>query len=339
MSSPSPAAAPAPAEALKPSAFETFLDKNFRTICYAVLVAIVAVAIYSILRHRAYEADVEAASAATAAKTVDDCDIVIQKYKGSTAAGNALLSKAKLLWEQNKKDSAVASLRDFAANYKDHPFYVQGLLGLATRLSAMGANEAKEADELLNQIVRDHKTSEVAGLAQMHIADRLWAQGKQDEAKKLYEEMPRLFPGQFFDDNQKRLDWLAAALPTKEVAAPKVPDALKAPAPGAAPAPAPGLPGIVPPINLTPGGTTMPIEVKPGATTIKPSEVKITPPNPKAELKVEPAKSPAPTATSPVVEMKLPPAAPKTEAPAPAPAPTPAPVPAPAPAAPAAPKP
>jgi len=318
MSSPSPAAAPAPADALKPSAFEAFLDKNFRTICYAVLVAIVAVAIYSILRHRAYEADVEAASAATAAKTVDDCDIVIQKYKGSTAAGNALLSKAKLLWEQNKKDSAVAALREFAASYKDHPFYVQGLLGLATRLSAMGTNEGKEADELLNQIVRDHKTSEVAGLAQMHIADRLWAQGKQDEAKKLYEEMPRLFPGQFFDDNQKRLDWLAAALPTKEVAAPKVPEALKAPAPGATATPTPGgLPGMVPPINLTPSGTTVPVEVKPsGAVTVGKPEVKITPPNPQPEIKMEPVKVTPLTATSPVVEMKLPPPAPKAEAPA-----------------------
>lgn len=331
MSSPSPVVAPAPADALKPSAFETFLDKNFRNICYAVLAIFVGVAVYSILRYRSHQADLEAASAATAAKTVEDCDIVIQKYKGSTAAGNAQLSKAKLLWEQNKKDSSVGALRDFVANYKDHPFHVQGLLSLATRLEAMGANEAKEADGLFDQIVRDHKTSEVAGLAQLRIADRLWAQGKKDEAKKLYEELPRLFPGQFFDENQKRLDWLAAALPTKEVDAPKVPEALKVPTPGAAPA-SPGA-GIIPPINLKSGATTLPVEIKPGATSSAQPQIKLNTPAgvQPVSAKVEPIKPVAPvTATSPVVEMKLPPPAPATKPeakPAPAPAaPVPAPV-------------
>lgn len=327
-------AAPLPAvESPKASSFEAFLDKNFRSICYAVLAIIIGVAVYSILRYRSHQADLEAATAAMSAKTVEDCDIVIQKYKGSTAAGNVVLMKARLLWEQNKKDSSVGALREFTANYKTHPFYVQGLLSLATRLEAMGANEAKEADSLFDQIVRDYKTSEIAGLAQLRIADRLWAQGKQDEARKLYDELPRLFPGQFFDENQKRLDWLAAALPTKEVDAPKVPEALKAPAPGATPTtPATG---IIPPINLKSGGTTMPIEIKPGTTSASQPQIKLeTPAGIQPQAKIEPVKPVAPvTATSPVVEMKLPPPAPKAEAPTPTPAP------APAPATPAAPKP
>jgi uncharacterized protein (TIGR02588 family) len=331
MSSSSPAAPVSVAETSKTSSFEAFLEKNFRSICYAALAIIIGVAVYSILRYRSHQADLAAATAATAAKTVEDCDIVIQKHKGSTAAGNAVLVKASLLWEQNKKDSAVGALRDFVANYKDHPFYVQGLLSLATRLEAMGPNEAKEADSLFDQIVRDHKTSEVAGLAQLRIADRLWSQGKQDEAKKLYDELPRLFPGQFFDENQKRLDWIAAALPTKEVAAPKVPEALKAPTPGAAPT-TPGA-GIVPPINLKSGGTTMPVEIKAGATSSAQPQIKLeTPAGVQPQAKVEPVKPAAPvtTATSPVVEMKLPAPAPQPEAKAgPAPA-----APAPAPAAP-----
>ena len=333
MSSPSPAAPAAVPETPKTSSFEAFLDKNFRSICYGLLVIMLSVAVYSILRYRSHQADLEAATAATAAKTVEDCDIVIQKHKGSNAAGNAVLMKARLLWEQNKKDSAVGALRDYVANYKDHPFYVQGLLSLASRLEAMGPNEAKEADSLFDQIVRDHKTSEVAGLAQLRIADRLWSQGKKDEAKKLYDELPRLFPGQFFDENQKRLDWIAAALPTKEVEAPKVPEALKAPTPGAAPT-APGA-NLVPPINLKPGGTTMPVEIKPGATSSTQPQIKLeTPAGVQPTAKVEPVKPVAPvtSATSPVVEMKLPAPAPKSEtkaepapaAPAPAPATPPA---------------
>lgn len=338
MSSPSPAAPVSVPETPTTSSFEAFLEKNFRSICYAMLAIIVGVAVYSILRYRNHQADLEAATAAMSAKTVEDCDIVIQKYKGSTAAGNTVLIKARLLWEQNKKDSAVAALRDFVANYKTHPFYVQGLLSLATRLETMGAKEAKEADGLFSEIVRDHKSSEIAGLAQLRIADRLWAEGKKDEAKKLYDEQPRLFPGQFFDENQKRLDWIAAALPTTEVEAPKVPEALKAPAPGAAPAPPPA--GIVPPINLKSGGATMPIEVKPNATSAIQPQIKLeTPAGVQPQGKVEPVK-PAPpvTATSPVVEMKLPVPAPKADAkPANAPVPaataSPAPIsPAPAPA-------
>ena len=314
MSSPSPAAPVTVPEAPQSSSFEAFLEKNFRNICYAVLAIMVGVAVYSILRYRNHQAELEAATAAMAAKTVEDFDIVIQKYKGSAAAGNAVLMKARQLWEQNKKDSAVGSLRDFVANYKSHPFYVQGLLALATRLEAMGANEAKEADGLFEQIVRDHKDSEVAGLAQLRVADRLWAQGKQDEAKKLYEELPRLFPGQFFDENQKRLDWIAAALPTKETPAPKVPEALKAPTPGApgAPAAAPGT-NLVPPINLKSGGTALPIEIKPGATTSTKPEVKVTPP-PAGNQPAKPAASAPATATSPVIEMKLPPPAPEADA-------------------------
>jgi predicted negative regulator of RcsB-dependent stress response len=258
MSTIAPHAADAP-PAPQVSALEAYLDKNFRKIVYACIAAIAVSAIYGILKYRSHQAAVEAAAAATAAKTVDDCDIVIQKYKGSVAAGNALLTKAKLLWDQNKKDSAVATLRDFVGNYTDHPFLVQGQLALGTRLEAMGTKEAAEAKTIYEKIVNDHKDSEVAGLAQIRIADLLWSEGKEDEAKKIYDELPRKFIGQFTERVSERTEWIGAALPTKEVEGPKVPDALKAPAtaPNAAPA-----------INLTPGkngtplGTSAPFEVK-----------------------------------------------------------------------------
>lgn len=329
------------------SALEAFLDKHFRTILYACVAAVVGTGISQLVKYRSHLAATEAAAAATAAKTVDDCDIVIQKYKGSVAAGNALLTKAKLLWDQNKKDPAVAALREFTSNYSDHPFIVQGLLALGSRLESMGGKDVAEAKTVFETIVSKHKDSEVAGLAQLRIADLLWSEGKEAEAKAIYDELPRKFIGQFGDRVQERVDWLAAALPTKEVEGPKIPDALKAPAPGAAPA-----------INISPGkdgspfgAMSKPFEVKAqpapapaAATTPAPSaakgpDVKATvPPAPKPptpqNIPVNPgaknAPPPAPTNLAPATSAPV--QAPKDSAPAPAKPAAPA---APAPAAPA----
>ncbi|MBL9142905.1 MAG: tetratricopeptide repeat protein [Verrucomicrobiaceae bacterium] len=331
------------------SALEAFLDKHFRTILYACVAAVVGTGIFQLVKYRSHLAATEAAAAATAAKTVDDCDIVIQKYKGSVAAGNALLTKAKLLWDQNKKDPAVAALREFTSNYSDHPFIVQGLLALGSRLESMGGKDAAEAKTVFETIVSKHKDSEVAGLAQLRIADLLWSEGKEAEAKAIYDELPRKFIGQFGDRVQERVDWLAAALPTKEVEGPKIPDALKAPAPA---------PGAAPAINITPGkdgspfgAMSKPFEVKaqpapapaatatPAPNAAKGPDVKATvPPAPKPptpqNIPVNPgaknAPPPAPTNLAPATSAPV--QAPKDPAPAPAKPAAPA---APAPAAPA----
>ena len=300
--------------------------------------------VYGLVQYKGKQAALEAALASTQAKNIIDCDQVIEKYKGSVAGGNALLTKAKLEWADNKKDSAVKTLRDFKAGYSSHPFYLQGVIALASRLESLGGNDAKEAQGLYEDIVKNHKDSELAGLAELRLGDLLWAAGKEDEAKKIYEELPRKFPGQFFDEGEKRRTWIAAGLPTKEVDAPKVPDALKAPAPAAGGANAPA-------INLTPGKSGVP-------ATSAPFEVKMNPPAAggaaaQPQLKIEPAPSklvaPGNNAGQPQIKLE-PKETPKIQVnPAPAPAsapaagtkievkPQPTAAPAPAPAAPAAP--
>jgi predicted negative regulator of RcsB-dependent stress response len=143
----------------QPSALEAFLDKHFKSIIWICAAAVVASGAWQFIKYRTHVAAEEAAAAATGAKTVEDCDIVVQKYKGSVAAGNALLTKAKLLWEQNKKDTAVAALREFVASYGDHPFKVQGLIALASRLESLGGKDAAEAKTLFEKVVNEHKDS------------------------------------------------------------------------------------------------------------------------------------------------------------------------------------
>ena len=244
MSSKAPVTAPEPKQPAPPpvSPLEQYVESNARTLVtgfLVFLVVVVAIAAFSYYNHRSAEA---AATEAAQVKTVEDCDLVVQHHPGTTAAGDALLFKAKLLWDQNKKDQSVATLRDFVAKYTSHPFIAQGTLGLATRLEAMGnKNEIEEARGLYEKLSKEQGKSDVGTLAQLRLADMQWNEGKVEEARKIYESLPSRMTGSpFFQHNADRLQWLAAGLPTKEVAPPPPPpEFLKAPTPGAPSTPKP----------------------------------------------------------------------------------------------------
>jgi tetratricopeptide (TPR) repeat protein len=241
---------------------------------------------------------------------------VISRYAGTNAAANALLLKADLLWDQNKKTTAVEVLKEFTSKQTSHPLFVHTLLGLGTKLDAMG--ERKEAQAIFERIVNEFASHEAAPLAQVRLGDLLWADGKQDEAKKAYEDLAVKFPdmAEFQSVSQDRLGWIAASLPTKEVDPPPAPKVeLK-------PGDVPAIPGM-PKINLTPGAGGI------GATIAPPAMLTPTP------AAATPAAVPTP-APSPAAPVPAPQSAPTPAAPAPTPAPAAA---VPAPAAPDAPPP
>lgn len=292
---------------------EKFLEDNARKLVWLFIIAVVAIIAFGVIKHQNTLKANEAAEAFTGAKTVEDCDLVISRYPGSNAAANALLLKADLLWDQNKKSSAVEALREFTTKDASNPLAVFALLGLGSKLDAMG--ETKEAQAIFERITNEFASSEAAPLAQVRLGDLLWAQGKADEAKKAYEELAVKFPDMpgFQTISQNRLGWIAASLPTKEVDAPPAPKVEPKPA-----AAVPGMPNIkLNAVNSGIGATTAPVSVPAPA------------PAPAAAPKAP--TSPAPAAPAPAA----------IPAPAAAPAASPAPAPAavPAPAAPTAPKP
>lgn len=204
------------------SSTEQFLEKNFTKLLIVAAVIVVAMLGYGWVSYQAKMADNSAAEAFTAAKTVEDCDLVIAEHAGSAAAGNARLFKADLLWEQNKKDSSTSVLREFLKEDEGHPLYPEALLGLASKLESMG--EADEAQPLFEQVVNDFSDASVAPLAGIRLGDLLWSQGKEDEAKQVYEDLAIEFPNTnepFFEQSQSRLTWMTAQLPTKEVEPPE----------------------------------------------------------------------------------------------------------------------
>ncbi|MDZ4288934.1 MAG: tetratricopeptide repeat protein [Prosthecobacter sp.] len=354
--------APAPFEA--PPALEQFMEKHFKSMVMAVALVVLALVGYAVFRLNSQKKTEEAGAAFVAAKTVVDCDLVIQKYAGTEAAGNALLLKADLFWEENKKDSSVAALREFVAKHSEHPFFPPSLVALASKLDSTG--ERAEAKTLFERVVAEFPDADVAPLAQIRLGDILWAEGKEDEAKKAYESLPAKFANAdsaFINESEERLKWIEAKLPTKEVDGPPKPKEAT-PAPGAIPgmpdlSKIPGMPqmklnsgslsptvtpdaaGNAPMIQLKPTpaapagapGVTKPAPTLTPPVGTPPSSAPATPPSP------APLAAPKPAAAAPVPVVPSPVApAPVTPTPAPSaatPAPTPAaPAPAPPPKAP-----
>ena len=302
---------------------EQFLERNFKKILLIFLAAVIAVIAVGVVRHNMTQAANAAAEAFTQAKTPEDCDLIISKHPGSVAAGNALLLKSSLLWKQNKKDTAIELLQQFDAKHKGHPLHETTQIALASKLEATG--KLAEAKAIYQRISSAEGKGEIIALAKLRLADALWQEGKQDEAKKIYDEFPVKFTGStFFDQNETRQGWLTAALPTKEVDGPK-PPAPPAPAPGAAtPGAAPSA-TVKPTAIVTPGGAavTQPaISVTPAGTTPaapKPAALKLTP-----SPATPPAPAPKPVEIKPAPTSATPPAppAPKPAESKPAPAPT-----------------
>lgn len=275
---------------------EKFLEDNFRKLVWLFVIVVIAIVAYGIIHHQQTAAANEAAEAFTAVKTIEDCDLVISRYSGTNAAANALLTKADLLWKQNKKSSAVEALKEFTTKHSKHPLFVHTLLGLGTRLDAMG--DRKEAQAVFERITREFPSSEAAPLAQVRLGDLLWADGKQDEARKAYEDLAVKFPDmpEFQSLSQNRLNWIAASLPTKEVDPPPAPNV--EPKPGDAPA----IPGM-PKLNLTPGagglGATIAPPGAPATPALTPSVPAMPAPAPAASPSSPPPAPASPEAKKP----------------------------------------
>jgi len=319
---------------LPANGFEKFLEENFRKLVWLCVIIVLALIAYGFYRYQSNLKANEAAEAFTSAKTIEDCDLVISRHPGSAAAANALLLKANLLWDQNKKSTAVDTLKEFTTKYSKHPLVVNALLGLGTKMEAM--EDHKEARAIFERVVSEFPSSEAAPLAQVRLGDLFWAEGKQDEAKKAYEDLAVKFPDRadFQSISQERLGWIAASLPTKEVDPPPAPKVEAKPAPAA---PGTTIPQMIlksAPEGLTP---TLPGALVPAAPAAPPAPQPPVPAVPAPQPAMPPATTAVPEAKpapTPVPAPVTPPAAPPAAVPAPAPQPA-VPVPTPVPPAPA----
>ncbi len=203
------------------SKIEQFLENNFKAIMLGLVLLAVVLLALGVKRYLGHQTEIEAAERFTAADSVEDCDFVIQKYSGSVAAGNAMLMKAGLLWDQGKKESSINALKDFAKDYKTHTMLPQTLLALASKQAAIGENDG--ARQTCDTLLKTYPQSEVAAAAQIQLGDLLWQEGKIDDAKKLFESLPQKYPNNmtvFYNSVMQRLELMVAGLPMTEVDGP-----------------------------------------------------------------------------------------------------------------------
>jgi len=278
---------------LPQSALELFFERHFKKLIIVLCLVALVLGAWAVTNYLRTQTETEAAERFSSASTVADCDIVIQKYAGTPAAGNALLLKADLLWAEGKKESSVAALKEFVDGQPNHAMHVAAELGLGSKQASMGDKDAARAT--LNGLIQAHPDSEFAPAAQIQLGDLLWSEGKVEEAKKHFGELPRTYPGKmtaYTDEVEERIKLLSAGLPMVEVDAP--------PAPAAPPMAIPGGPSLDAPILTAP-----PTAATPAVEAPQP------PPAAPAPAAAPSVPAPAPAATSPEpVAPPAPPAAP-----------------------------
>lgn len=291
---------------------EEFLEQNFKKILVGVALVAVVMLTVAISRHFKHKTELEAAERFTSASTVEDCDVVIAKYPGSTAAGNALLLKADLLWKDGKKESSTEVLKEFIKAHAQHTLHANALLALGSKQMSLGDKDG--AAQSFEALKKSHPDSELLPAADIYNADILWADGKPAEAKALLQGIFGRYSGKatvFTNQVDERVKMIDAGLPLTEVDPPPAPKAPETPG-----LPMPTIPGL-------PGGPLSAPSLQTPSLTTPPAVPSLPTPAPAPEASTAPAPAPAPA----------------PEAPAPAPTPAPAPAPAPAPEAPAAPAP
>ncbi|HSI62133.1 MAG TPA: tetratricopeptide repeat protein, partial [Candidatus Saccharimonadia bacterium] len=305
---PNPSVPPQAPVTAAPSAAEQFLEKNFKKIAIGFGLLVVVVVALGLARHFRHQTELEASERFTAAKNVEDCDLIINKYPGTQSAGNALLLKADFLWGENKKESSVKTLQEFLKSESDHPLAPQATLALGSKQVAMG--EKDSGRKTLEEVVQKFPKTDVAAAAQLQIGDLLWADGKIDEARKIFLELPRNYPGSpILPSVEERSKMIDSGLPTVEVDPPPAPPAPPVPAPGAA---VPSIPSL---LNPT---APAPLSVPSLKGPMAPSADPLLPAPPTVPV------VPAPAPTTPEAPKTAPapaPATPAADKPAPAPAP------------------
>lgn len=285
-----PAAPSAPPAVLTAeNRIEKFLEENFKKVMLALLLLAVALAGLFASRHFAARRNLEAAEKFSSSMGVEDCDVVIQKYPGSTAAGNALLQKADLLWRQGKKESSIAALQEFLKSLPSHKLRASATVALGTKQAAIGDKDAARAT--FDGFLKTSAQSELAPAADIQLGDLLWQEGKSDEAKKHYDSLLQKYPGKMAMFNQaleERQQLMGSGLPQKEVDGPP-PAPKPAPVPPTFQPPKITLPLLTPPGAGPSPGTAVPASAAtPPVQVPVPAPVTAPPPAPTPEAPAKP---------------------------------------------------
>jgi len=196
-----------------PSKFDQFLDKNQKNLIFLGLGLILAVGAFIIIKGMKENKRQEASAAFIGASDATGYKDVAKTYENSAAGGSALVALANAQWNDDKKEAAVETLKEFIGSYPEHPSYHSSVLSLATKLSETG--NVDEAASYLQQVI-DSEDPSFSPIGQFLLADIKFAKGEKEESVSLLEDLlslPDEDLGRLRGVVQSRLDAVNSPLP------------------------------------------------------------------------------------------------------------------------------
>lgn len=238
-----PSVAPLAEINLGPSKFEQFLDNNQKTLAVLLAVAVVASAVYIVIR--GVEKSREHSAGAALSKATDSAALreVFSSHANTNAAASAKLLLADMQASEGETDASIKTLQDFIATHNDHPARATASARLGACLMSQGKNA--EASSIFQQIVSDPLARYIAPYALISLGDIAKIGGDTAKAESYFNKVKSEFPeSSFINLANERLNSVQAKPPVEvQPAAPeakKEPVAQPAPtSPTSAPAPAP----------------------------------------------------------------------------------------------------
>lgn len=261
-----------------PSGFEMFLEKNQKLLILLAILITLGIIAFVVMRGLAEKAEKEAGIALMAAESSEDYRSVIADHSGTAAAGTAYVMNAQALWADGKPEEAKETLRNFLANFADHPARAIAQCRLATYL--LQGEQLDEASGTFLAATQEDGAAAYNFYSYTSLGDIARAQGQLEAAADYYDRAADSIPAGVFPTGARD-----AALLRKELLTLDPPELVDPPAP----APEPEIPAAVP--DAPPAAVSPPVVVPP------------VPPVPTADSPVDPAPiEPAPAPVEPAPE-------------------------------------
>lgn len=178
-------------DAQKP--IELWIEENKWLIMMGAVLATIAISAFFLIRQVKADKFLAASQEFTVAKTQEDYQKIIEDYGGTVQAGNAYLRRAQLMYDEGSSDEAFALVRKFVEQYKGHPLHAQGLVALGTMEASEGRSEAALSN--FREAIALYPKASITAFARIREGDVLIEEGEYEEARVVFENIPREHPG------------------------------------------------------------------------------------------------------------------------------------------------
>lgn len=234
-----------------PSAFESFLDRNQKSMILLAIVIALAAGSWVVISGMEEGKRLAAGEALVGATDLAAMQDVVSDHGGTPAASSGAVLLSDMQWDEGQQSAAIETLRAEIAANPDHPVTVPARVRLATRLLQQGDTEGARSG--FQEIVDRPEAAYMAPLALLSLSEIAREEGDIEAARKFLDEAAENYP-----DNPLRslvtqaITYVDFEMP--EAIDPPEPDPIEENPGGAAPGVGPE-PDLSKPVELDPTDT------------------------------------------------------------------------------------